>query len=251
MLAAAAVTLDQLSDGRAILGLGTGHAESLESGHGLAFERPLARVRDTVLLVKAALCGTGLPHTSTVHLRRMRLATAARPDLPIFIAALGPKMCRLAGEIADGVILNWATPSYAAQAVTQVREGAAAAGRDPDRIEIAMYLRVAPDTGGQTHEALARDIASYAALPFYRAMMDAEGFASVTEQIAARDAADAEGAGPLVPEAMIDALTAVGPAAVRARIAEYQRIGVTLPVLAPLTTRADTVETWKVAIELL
>jgi len=247
------VTLDQLSGGRAILGLGTGHAESLGAGHGMKFERPLARTRDTVLLIKSALRGeVSPPPTSVLSIRRMRLGTEARADLPVFIAALGPKMCRLAGEIADGVILNWATPAYAAEAVANVRAGAAQAGRDPASIEIAMYLRVAPgDASGETRLALARDIASYAALPFYRAMMDAEGFASITSTVAAVHASDPEAAARAVPDGMVEGLTAVGPAAVRTRVAEYQKLGVTLPVLAPLTTRADTFETWQASIDLL
>ena len=252
VLAAAAVTLDQLSGGRAILGLGTGHAESLEAGHGIAFERPLARTRDTVLLIKSALRGEPGPKTSVLNVLRMRLGTEARPKLPVYIAALGPRMCRLAGEIADGVILNWATPAYAAEAVAQIRAGAARAGRDPASIEIAMYLRVAPgDLGPEMRLALARDIASYAALPFYRAMMDAEGFAPATSNVVAVHASDPEAAARAIPDGMVEALTAVGAAAVRSRVAEYQKIGVTLPVLAPLTTRADTFETWQTAIELL
>lgn len=253
VLAAAAVTLDQLSGGRAILGLGTGHAESLSAGHGMKFERPLARTRDTVLLIKSVLLGDATPPaTEVLPIQRLRLGTEARPDLPVYIAALGPKMCRLAGEIADGVILNWATAAYAAEAVANVRAGALQAGRDPMNIEIAMYLRVAPGSADdKTWAALAQDIASYASLPFYRAMMDAEGFAASTSKAAALHPNDPEAAGRAIPDEMVEALTAVGADAVRARVGEYQRLGVTLPVLAPLTTRADTFETWQAAINLL
>jgi len=252
VLAAAAVTLDQFSSGRAILGLGTGHAASLESGHGMVMARPLARTRDTVLLIKSALRGDpSPPPTDVLRISRMRLGTEARRELPVYIAALGPRMCRLAGEIADGVILNWATPAYAAAAVAHVHAGAASAGRDPASIEIAMYLRVAAgNPSGSTRQALGLDIASYAAMPFYRAMMDAEGFAAATARAAAAYATDPEAAARAIPDGMIDALTAVGPDAVRSRLAEYRKAGVTLPVLAPLTTRADTVETWQAAIDL-
>jgi alkanesulfonate monooxygenase SsuD/methylene tetrahydromethanopterin reductase-like flavin-dependent oxidoreductase (luciferase family) len=252
VLAASGATLDQLSDGRAIIGLGTGHAQGLLSGHGMTLDRPLARMRDYVLLIRAVLRGdTEMPRTKTLEISRLRLGTDTRADLPIYIAALGPKMCRLAGEVADGVILNWATPAYASEAVAQVREGAERAGRDPLSVDIAMYLRVAPTVDEATRKALAADIASYAQLPFYRAMMDDEGFTEATKAIVAAGRDNPEQAGRAVPEAMIDALTVSGRQAVQASVAEYHGLGVTLPVLAPLTTRADTFETWKAAVDLL
>ena len=253
VLASEAVTLDELSGGRAILGLGTGHEGSLSAGHGMTFERPLGRMRDYVLLTKAMLRGDEtLPDTKVVPIRRFRLATQPRPNLPVYVAALGPKMCQLAGEVADGVILNWATTAYAREAVANVHAGAKRAGRDPASVDISMYLRVAPGNADEgTRRALARDLASYAAMPFYRAMLDAEGFASATSKVAATFASDPEAAARAIPDDMVDALTAVGSADVRARVEEYRAIGVTLPVLAPLTTRADTFESWQAAIELL
>lgn len=252
VMAAAGATLDQISGGRAIIGLGTGHAGALSAGHGMQLERPLARMRDYVLLIKAVLRGDeAMPATSTMKITRLRLQMETRADLPVYVAALGPKMCRLAGEVADGVILNWATPAYAAEAVANVRAGAEAAGRDPGSIDIAMYLRVAPARDEATRRALAVDIASYAALPFYRAMMDAEGFADATTKIVAAGRDDPERAGRAVPDPMIDALTVSGRDAVQASVTEYHRLGVTLPVLAPLTSRADTFETWKASVELL
>ena len=252
VLAAAGATLDQLSGGRAIIGLGTGHAGGLAAGHGMQLERPLARMRDYVQLIKAVLRGDkAMPPTTTMEITRLQLQTDTRADLPVYIAALGPKMCRLAGEVADGAILNWATPTYAAEAVEQIRAGAEAAGRDPESITISMYLRVAPNQDETTRRALAADIASYASLPFYRAMMDAEGFASATSAIVAAGRENPERAAKAVPDAMIDALTVCGRDAVQASVSEYHRLGVSLPVLAPLTTRADTFETWKAAVELL
>lgn len=253
VLAAAGATLDQLSgEGRAIIGLGTGHAGGLAAGHGMQLERPLARMRDYVLLIKAMLRGDeSMPPAKTMPITRFKLQTETRADLPVYIAALGPKMCLLAGEVADGVILNWATPSYASEAVEQIRAGAEAAGRDPASITISTYLRVAPNQNEATRRALAADIASYAALPFYRAMMDDEGFAGATNAIVAAGRDDPERAAKAVPDAMIDALTVCGREAVQASVGEYHRLGVNLPVLAPLTTRADTFETWKAAANLL
>lgn len=252
VLAQAAATLDQISGGRAMLGLGTGHRDAAIEGHGVPFERPVGRMRDYVLLIKAILRGdASMPATKVVPVRRFRLSTETRAELPVYVAALGPRMCRLAGEIADGVILNWATPAYVAEAVANVRAGAEGAGRDPASVEIATYLRVAPEGSDATHQALARDIASYATMPFYRAMLDAEGFAEVTSAIAAMQGADLDRAARAVPDTMLEALTAVGKEGVVTRLEEYRTLGVTLPVLAPLTTRADTVDTWRASIALI
>src|SRR3972149_7153510 len=125
-----AATLDHLSDQRAILGLGLGHKELLEAEHGVFSARPVRRMREYVTLIRAILHGQALPPTTVVPVRRFHLDfIPERAELPIYVAALGPQMCRLAGEVADGVLLNWATPEDAAEAVAEVRAGAAGPGR--------------------------------------------------------------------------------------------------------------------------
>ncbi|MFN8558390.1 MAG: LLM class flavin-dependent oxidoreductase [Dehalococcoidia bacterium] len=104
------------------------------------------------------------------------MQTEPRPNVPVFVAALGPRMCRLAGELADGVMLNWATPAYVAEALANVRLGAERAGRDPASIEVTCYLRgrrrPAPRWWRATPSPgeLARATIH---MPFYRAMFEA------------------------------------------------------------------------------
>lgn len=163
LLAQAVATLDQLAGGRAVLGLGSGHAPVLEAGHGVHFKRPLARMRAYVTLIKAILGGnTTFPPVELVPVTRFRLETHARPDIPICLAALGPRMCRLAGEIGDGVLLNWATPVYVAEAPRNLRAGAERGGRDPASVDVACYVRAAAGAPGDVlrHE-LARELARW------------------------------------------------------------------------------------------
>lgn len=253
LLAQAAATLDQLSGGRAVLGLGTGHEPALVAGHGVHFERPLARMREYVTIIKAILRGDAtMPPARLAPVTDFRLETPGRADLPIYVAALGPRMCRLAGEVADGVLLNWATPGYVAEALRQVRAGAQRAGRDPDAVDVACYVRVTAGASSDAmHRDLGREVARYVHMPFYRAMFDEAGFAAHTEAIAKTFGDDPEAAGRLVPDSMLEALTVAGDAdAARARVERYRGMGVTLPVAAPVPAGEDRAASWRAAIGL-
>jgi 5,10-methylenetetrahydromethanopterin reductase len=232
-LADQTATLHRVSNGRAMLGLGTGHPDAAESA-GLPFHKPLSRMRDYVGAIKD-------------RLSKRSAAPEATP--PIYIAALRTGMCRLAGQVGDGVLLNWASPAYLEEAVGSVRLGAEEAGRDPESVDIACYLRVVPgEPDGATQEALARDFASYAARPIYRAAFDAQGYAEVADKIAGIYESDPRKAASLVPDSLLEQLTAVGKEATQGRLAEYRRMGVTLPVLAPLGSPKP--DYWRQAIEL-
>ena len=145
-LAAQAATLAQLSSGHFVLGLGTG-------GYGPAFwesvglpNKPIAVMRDYTTLVRRLLAGETVSSDGPVA--RMRSASLGVPDLPpapVYLAALGPQMLRLAGEVADGALLNWATPERIAASRVRIDEGAGRAGRDPGEIPITMYVRVCVD----------------------------------------------------------------------------------------------------------
>ena len=253
VLAQAAVSLDQLSGGRAWLGLGTGHQPALEAGHGIAFARPLARMRDAVRIIRAIIRSDPLPETTVVPARAFRLETPVpRPDLPLYIAALGPRMCQLAGELADGVMLNWATPAYVRDALAQVHAGAVRAGRDPGSVAVVCYVRVSAGASpAATRRALARELARYIAMPFYRQMFDAAGFAGQTATVAEAWLRDPDEAASLVPDAMLAALTVAGDRdALMQRIAEYRALGVTLPVVAPVPAGDDPADSWSAAIRL-
>lgn len=254
LLAQAAATLDQLSNGRAMLGLGSGHAPVLTAGHGVTFRRPLARMREYVTIIRAILAGSAvIPLAHETPVTAFHLETPARAGIPIYMAALGPKMCELAGEVADGVLLNWATPEYVETALSHLRVGAERAGRDPGAIDVACYVRVAAGAESDSlRDALALEVARYVDMPFYRAMFDQAGFGAYTSAVAAIYPEDRHRAARLVPDVMLEALTVMADAeAARRRVHQYQQMGVKLVVAAPVPAGPDRARSWRAAAEMV
>jgi alkanesulfonate monooxygenase SsuD/methylene tetrahydromethanopterin reductase-like flavin-dependent oxidoreductase (luciferase family) len=176
------------TDGLAALALGAAETRRIDLGIGViplhtrGPESIAQGVRATGLPQDRLLLGVGSPNPGS--LARVREGTAAlRRDLStrLVVAALGPKMCRLAGEIGDGVLFNWLTPEYARTASAWVREGAAAAGRPAPRV--CAYVRVALGPGAG--ERLGQEGARYAAIPAYAAHFARMGVKPVDTAIAA------------------------------------------------------------------
>jgi 5,10-methylenetetrahydromethanopterin reductase len=220
--AMAAATVDERSEGRMVLGLGTGPA-----GPG-----SLERLRDYARTVRAFLDGREARAESG---RPIRLSMPPPPGrrIPIWIAALGPRAMRLAGELADGVLLNWCPPERVAFARDRVREGAQAAGRDPEAVTVAVYVRACV---GQDEEeamsALRRAAADYASIPPYLRQFEAVG---LDAEARAAAAAHAEARPEDVPDSLVRAVALVGSASeAKARLDAYRRAGADLPIVYPV-----------------
>lgn len=94
-------------------------------------------MQDYLAIIRAILAGeTEMPATSITRVSHFRLESPPRSRAPIDVAALGPRMCQIAGVLADGVPLNWATPASAERALANVRLGAEQAGRDPTAVDL-------------------------------------------------------------------------------------------------------------------
>ena len=155
-LAAQAATLAQLSSGRFVLGLGTGgYGPGFWASVGLP-NRPIAVMRAYATEVRALLAGQRVEAGQSVSRaavgpgspgwpRSASLGIEGLPPAPVYLAALGPQMLRLAGETADGVLLNWATPERIKLSRAAIDAGAARAGRDPGTVPVTMYIRVCID----------------------------------------------------------------------------------------------------------
>jgi alkanesulfonate monooxygenase SsuD/methylene tetrahydromethanopterin reductase-like flavin-dependent oxidoreductase (luciferase family) len=240
-MAQTAATIDELSGGRLNLGLGVSHRVTVEHWHGQSIDEPVAEMREYAQTVRAILRGEDPAETARQPPggplkwpTRFRLAGLdPRPTVPIYIAALSPAMLRLAGEIADGVMLWLCVPEYIASVVVpEVRAGRERAGRSLDGFDVVAALPAAlTDERERIFAAQRRELLAYFGLPFYRAMLERSGFG---EEIAAFDTArgDAEAMQAAISERFLAALTAVGDeAAVRAGVARYREAGASSPCL--------------------
>jgi alkanesulfonate monooxygenase SsuD/methylene tetrahydromethanopterin reductase-like flavin-dependent oxidoreductase (luciferase family) len=253
-MAQVAATLDELSAGRMVLGLGVSHQVTVENWFGATISKPVSQMREYVGAVRAILRGETPPEGEFFTTRFQFMGYPPRPELPIYVAALSPNMLKLAGEIGDGVMLWLCAPDYIRDVVVPaVREGRERAGRSMDGFDI-----VAAVPSGLTDDrdaALASmrgELVTYASLPFYRSMLDGSGFG---DEIAAFDrgmaAGDVEAAKEGLSERMLDSLTGIGDAdAVRGAVERYRDAGALSPCVGGIPG-TDFEATLEAAAELL
>jgi alkanesulfonate monooxygenase SsuD/methylene tetrahydromethanopterin reductase-like flavin-dependent oxidoreductase (luciferase family) len=176
------------TDGLAALALGARASTAIDLGIGVIplHTRPPQSIADGVgaqaLPAARLLLGVGSPNPKSLARVRdgVTALRAALPGTRMVVAALGPKMCHLAGEIADGVLFNWLTPEWARKSAAWVREGAAAAGRRPPTLYA--YVRVA--LGVAAGATLAEEGRRYAGIPAYAAHFERMGVKPVDTAVA-------------------------------------------------------------------
>ena len=254
-IAMAAATVDELSGGRFVLGLGSSHRVQVGPEHGVEYGRPLDRVRETVAVVRALLRDGDVRYDGeTVRIEGFKLwFQPLRREIPIFLSALFPKMMALCGEVADGVILTRSTLEGAATARARLAEGAARAGREPGAIEITSLLpaSVAPDRA--TALAAARPgLAFYMGFfPRYNRLIAESGFSAEAAAVAkAWAAGDEAGAARAVSDEMIAATGIAGtPSECRDGIEAYRDSGLDLPIISPFARGTDARQRFMDAIE--
>jgi alkanesulfonate monooxygenase SsuD/methylene tetrahydromethanopterin reductase-like flavin-dependent oxidoreductase (luciferase family) len=218
LTAMAAATVHERSDGRAILGIGTGPA------------RPgaLDALHDAVTELRSRLGASGGSG-----------ADLALPSpVPVWIAALGPNAMRLAGAVADGVLLNWCPPERVRSARDEVADGAAAAGRDPAVIEVGAYVRACLiDDDAAALAALRTATGEYASYPAYARQLANVGLGDLA---AAAALARREGRHDEVPEELVRAVALLGDRGdARRRLDGYREAGADLTIVYPVAAGAD------------
>ena len=218
-----AATLDELSGGRFILGLGISHKVTVESMWGLHLDHPVEAMREYLEIVRASLRDGGCSVDGRYFSAHWAYSGPRRAEMPIMISALNPRMLELAGELADGIVVYMCSPAYIRdQIIPALTAGRQKVGKTLDGFEIvaAVPISLTTDrTGG--HAAFQKTVERYASLPYYRKMMDASGFKAQLE------------AGEITEE-MLDELAGIGDEQqVRDVVRRYREAGVTLPGVGP------------------
>jgi F420-dependent oxidoreductase-like protein len=235
-MAQTAATLDELSDGRLNLGLGLAHRPTVEGWYGQTIDRPAAEMREYVSIVRAILRGEDPPAGEKWRTGFRLMGLDPRPDVPILIGALSPRMLRTAGEIADGVVLWLCNPNYIRDVVIpEVRAGREAAGKSLDGFDVVPAVPAAvTDDPAEAFAAMRRDLLPYFGLPFYRAMLERSGFGDDIQHYD-EAAGDAEAMQAAISEEFLRVLTAVGDEqAVRDGVSRYADAGATSPSVGPI-----------------
>ncbi|HSD79222.1 MAG TPA: LLM class F420-dependent oxidoreductase [Solirubrobacteraceae bacterium] len=270
MTAMTAATLDQLSDGRMLLGIGSSGPQVSEGWHGVRFGRQLQRTREYIEVVRKALARERLEyHGETIELplpdgpgKALKLTIAPVQDrIPIYLAAIGPKNTALAGEIADGWIPTLLSPEHLPELRASLEEGAARAGRSLDDFDIAPTVNVMiTDDREAARDATRPFVALYVGgmgsrkQNFYNQLMRRYGF-----EAAAKEVQDLylegrrEDAMAALPDELLDAVSLIGPRdVVTERLRVYRDAGVgTLGVTPMAFTKDERLQQLRLVAECL
>jgi probable F420-dependent oxidoreductase len=175
--AAACGTVSQLAPGRFIVGLGASSHAIVGQWHGIPFEKPLTRVRETVLLLRSMLAG-GKSNFDGVTLRShgFRLLVPPAAPVPIYVGALRPAMLELAGEVGDGVAVNLFPVEALPRMLEHVAAGAARAGKSPDLEVVCRHQVLVTDDKAGARELFRAALTGYFATPVYNKFAAWYGF---------------------------------------------------------------------------
>lgn len=235
-----AATLDETSGGRLRLGLGVSHKVTVEGWYGLSLDDPVGRMREYLTIVRGILEGGSTAVEGKHYTARFGfMGYGPRPGVPILIAALRPRMLRLAAELADGIALWMCSPAYIRDTVRPtVEKVLAEKGRSMDDFSIfaAVPVGLTENVEG-ARDAFRQRAFPYLQLPFYRAAVKATGHG---EMLAAFDEASASGdmSATLraIPDQFVDEYAGVGDAeTVRGKVEDYREAGASLPSVGPIT----------------
>lgn len=245
LLAMTASGLQDISGGRLVLGLGASSPAVMRHWMGLTHDRPLTRLRETVEATRQALVGGRVSYAGeTVRIDGFRLG--GRPaEVPILLGALGPKANRLAGAVADGLIMVFNVPERTPELLTEFYAGAEEAGRDHAELEVVSKVFVAVDEDlDALRPQLQRFVTGYAIVPAYQRLLRRQGFEAEMDALAAAwgegRRADAAAA---ISDELLSALIVFGsPEQCAARLRAHGENGVDTLIIAPITAATEPAE---------
>lgn len=251
-IAQSIATLDEISGGRAILGLGPSSRNLVEGWHGVPFDRPIARMRELLPLLRRILSGERLDFEGEFYrMRGMQLPIPVRADLPIYLAALSPHHLELTGELADGwlpTLFSWdQLPWFQGH----IQRGAARAGRKPGDVTLAPWVLSCASKDAARARALARDHIAFFAAAYgdaYNKLVRRYGFDAEADRLIELWKSDRAHLATGVSDALLDAIAISGtPEQCRERFASLHAMGIDLPAVlppfrAPIEVIRETVE---------
>ncbi len=247
-LAIQAATMNDLSGGRLILGLGVANP-TIAGWHGQRYEKPLRQMREYVDILRATYAGRRVDYAGEYFQSSgFKLAFDPPPHpLRIWIAALGPQMSRLAGRISDGIIINLANPAMIREIVQRFREGARDAGRDAAALDVVSKVRVSINEDlDQARSTLKKVLTFYVLAHGYRELLSKMGWGRVVQ--AAQEAYRQGGfraARQQIPNEMLEDVPMVAATnldGLSQRLAGYREAGSTRCVVACVVSGEDV---WK------
>jgi probable F420-dependent oxidoreductase len=243
LIAMSAAALQALSSGRFCLGLGSSTEIVVDRWMGLAADRPLQRVRETVHVVREVLSGGRVSFEGeTLHVRdfRLQLTRSGLQPVPIVLGALGPRMLNLAAEVADGVFLSHTGLAAVPRVVQAFDAARRSAGRSNG--DVIQRIGVAMDEDEELlREVFRRELAAYGRTKAYNASFAAQGFDVEAAEIrAAWDAGEPEVASAAVSDDMLEDLYVFGtPDVCRQRLNAFRTAGIRTPIIIPISIADD------------
>ena len=259
----AACTVDYFSNGRFILGVGSDHKAQVGPMHSGHYAQPIQRLVEAVEIAREMI-REGVVRDYSGEVLNVEFYDLwfkpLRPEIPIYVAGVQPKMLQVAGAIGQGAMSTWHTVDNARLAREWIDKGAVDAGRKAGEVDLAQMIPTyVTEDGKQAREKMRyRAAFKIYMLPRYRGRMAEAGFADEVEVVRETYAAgDIDRAASLVPEGLIDAFGLVGtPEEAKAKIQEFRDAGVTLPMLSlrtppgQETSREDAKHQFKESIRL-
>jgi F420-dependent oxidoreductase-like protein len=270
-VAQTALTLSEMSEGRFILGLGASGPQVIEGLHGEPFAGPLTRMRETLDIIRQCFAGDKVSYSGTRYQiprpggdgRPMRLSIGPDPGIPVFLAAMSPKMLELTGERADGWLGTSFVPEGADAYFRHLDRGLAKSGRERSSLQICQGAEVAfaededqlPGMVAGRKKELAFSLGGMgsATVNYYNSAYSRQGWAEVARAVRERwQAGDRPGAADLIPDEMVLSTTLIGTEQrVRERLRTWRAAGVDIVRLYPAgATPGEKVSTLARAIEI-
>ena len=260
VLAMTALSLASITGDRFVLGLGASGPQVIEGWHGVPFNPPYSRLRETVEILRLAMSGERVTYAGRVYQlplpggegRALRTSATPRP-VPIYLATLGPRSLRMTGELADGWIASSFMAEHAAVFIDEIRKGAEAAGRDFDQIERQaggvvefgddLDALIQPRKPGFAFEMGAMGSPEH---NFYREAYARQGYGELTQQVLGLwlDRRREEAAALIPDEFVIKANLLGTDEMVRDRVRAYRDAGITTLQVSPAgQTMAERLDT--------